>query len=225
MNIYTSGMLKTYTECPAKYNLMYNEHIQIPYDNTNSEIGNKIHALINYYYKGFDISRMTNFKDDENASLLKELWNNFLEIKPKNILKSEYVFNAKLMENTILTGRVDGIFKNGKNIIIADWKTGSENLDIENNAQTEVYLYSIYVLLKEVRVIDKFENLSIIYYFLKNKTQKQIILSAEFFEKTKKNIISLTKRINADNEYLKGNMVNCESCLYKNVCSCSYEAV
>ena len=219
MNIYTSGMLETYKECPAKYNLIYNENVQIPSDNSYSEIGNQIHALINYYYKGFDIKKMTDFVDRDKDSPLKILWDNFQKIKPNNVLESEYVFNVKITDNTLLTGRIDGIFKDGENIVIADWKTGSENTNYEENAQTMVYLFSVYNLLAETKKINKFENLSMIYYFLKTKNKKQIKLSREYFEKIKNDIIFLTKKINGDNTYNKGDNANCDCCCYKNICS------
>ena len=218
MNIYTSGMLKAYTECPAKYNLIYNDQVQIPSDNSYAEIGNQIHALINYYYKGHDINNMTGFVDSGKVPVLKELWDNFLEIKPENVIESEYVFNIKLSVNTMLTGRVDGIFKSGKNIIIADWKTGSENINYEKDFQTRVYLYSVYVLLKEYGKIQNFEDLSIVYYFLKTKNKKQVKLSRQYFMQTEQDIILLTNIITADNQYKKSDTADCRNCRYQNLC-------
>ena len=218
MNIYTSGMLKAYIECPAKYNFIYNEQVQIPSDNRYAETGNQIHALINYYYKGYDINSMTEFVDSGKIPILKELWNNFWEIKPENVLESEYVFNIKLSVNTLLTGRVDAIFKNGENITIADWKTGSENINYEKDTQTMVYLYSIYVLLKEFGKIKNFEDLSIIYYFLKTKNKKQIKLTQQYFKQTEKDIILLTNTITDDKQYKKNDTADCKNCRYKNIC-------
>jgi len=217
MKIFTSGMLKTYIECPAKYNLIYNENLQIPTENTFLQTGNEIHSLINYYYKGFDISKMTDIVYNGKSALLKDLWNIFLEMKPPKLLKSEYTFNTKLGVNIILTGRIDGIYRDGKSYVITDWKTGSDNLDIERDMQTVVYLYSLYKLLKLSKKIDKFEDLSIEYYFLKTKKIKKAKYTD--FKEIEKNIISLTNKINAESQFLKASSVNCQKCEFKNFCS------
>ena len=222
MKIFTSGMLKTYLECPAKYNLIYNENIQIPADNSNSEIGNEIHALINYFYKGFDIKKMTDFVYNGNRMILKDLWENFLEIKPEKLLKSEYSFNIKIDDNSILTGRIDGLYKKGKSLIITDWKTGSDKIDTDTNMQTSVYLYSMYVLLKNINEINNFEDLSIEYYFLKTKKIKTVVLTKEFFEKIKKDIDSLIKEINEEKQYLRTIGPHCKNCIYKVFCDKAY---
>ena len=48
MKTYSAGMLKTFIECPQKFSLIFNEHLEIPNDNTFAEIGKQIHSLINY---------------------------------------------------------------------------------------------------------------------------------------------------------------------------------
>ena len=66
----TSGMLKTYLECPQKYNLIYNEQVEIPSDTEFSEVGKKIHALINYKFQGFDIRKQLHLLDlEKNRNL------------------------------------------------------------------------------------------------------------------------------------------------------------
>ena len=222
MNIFTSGMLKTYLECPSKYNLIYKENIQIPSDNSDSKVGNEIHSLINYFYKGYNIKKMTDFVYNGNNLILKDLWNNFLEIKPKELLKSEYSFNIKINDNSILTGRIDGLYKKGESFIITDWKTGSDKIDTDTNMQTSVYLFSMYLLLKNSGEINDFEDLGIEYYFLKTKKIKKVILTKEFYEKTKKNITSLIKEIKGEKQYLRRIGSSCKNCIYKNFCDKAY---
>lgn len=223
MKIFTCGMLKTYLECPFKYNLIYNENIKIPSENNFSEIGNEIHSLINYFYKGFDIKKMTDLVYSGKRFDLKELWNNFSEIKPKKLLKSEYSFNAKIGDNCMLTGRIDGFYKIGKSYVIVDWKTGSDKLDVDNDMQTMIYLYSVYNLLKNSNRIENYEDLSIEYYFLKTKKIRKVSLTKTLFNKTKKDIISLTNKIITETEYLKASSPACKNCEYKNFCTQTYE--
>ena len=221
MKIFTAGMLKTYLECPAKYNLIYNENLQLPSENNFSQTGNEIHSLINYFYKGFDISKMTEMVYNNKTPVLKELWDDFLEIKPEKLLKSEYSFNVKISDNIMLTGRIDGIYKTGKSYIITDWKTGSDNLDTDNDMQTTVYLYSVYKLLKSSPETNNFTDLSIEYYFLKTKKIKKVKLIS--LDKTEKIIISLTNKILAEKQYLKTFSANCSKCEFKNLCSQAYK--
>jgi len=225
VKIFTCGMLKTYIECPSKYNLIYNEKLQIPSENNFSKIGNEIHALINYFYKGFDIKKMTDIVYGDKSLHLTDLWDNFLEIKPDNLIKSEYSFNIKISDNSILTGRIDGLYKTGKSYTIVDWKTGSDKLDVNNDMQTMVYLYSLFVFLKNSEEIENFDNLSIEYYFLKTKKVKKVRLTETLFNKTEKDIISLTNKILAERKFLKASSVNCTRCEFRNFCQQAYEQV
>jgi len=223
MKVFTCGMLKAYIECPSKYNLIYNEKIQIPTDDCYFKIGNEIHSLINYFYKGFDISKMTDLVYSDKYLYLKDLWDNFLNIRPDKLIKSEYSFNAKIGDNYLLTGRIDGLYKTGKSFVITDWKTGTDKLDINNDMQTMVYLYSLYILLKTSKKITKYDDLSIEYYFLKTKTIKKVTLNKDLFQKTEKTIISLLNKILSEKKYLKAFSADCKNCNYKNFCNQAYE--
>ena len=150
MKTYSAGMLKTFIECPQKFSLIFNEHLEIPNDNTFAEIGKQIHSLINYKLSNLDIEKMSGSLDNPENAELKRLWENFVGFNIKDTFASEYTFNVILNSQTRLTGRVDAIRKDDLTIEILDWKTGSsKNIDVENDMQTIVYLYCIYRLFNE----------------------------------------------------------------------------
>ena len=121
----TSGMLKTYLECPQKYNLIYNEQVEIPSDTEFSEVGKKIHALINYKFQGFDIRKQLHLLDLEKNRNLYSLWQNFLSFNIDTVEKSEFTFTVPFSAKIKLTGRVDAIRKVNNGFEILDWKTGN----------------------------------------------------------------------------------------------------
>ena len=226
MKTYSAGMLKTFTECPQKFSLIFNEHLEIPNDNTFAEIGKQIHSLINYKLSNLDIEKMSGSLDNPENAELKRLWENFVGFNIKDTFASEYTLNVILNSQTRLTGRVDAIRKDDLTIEILDWKTGSsKNIDVENDMQTIVYLYCIYRLFNEKGDIKSCENLSMTYYFLKEKTSKTVRFSVEKYKKFEQILNNLTKKIensNFENPYLS---TDCEKCSFRPVCKGAYEGL
>lgn len=226
MITYTAGMLKTFLECPIKYSCIFEEHIDIPSDDKFAVTGKKIHALINYFFKKSDIKKMIISLENKNNSELLQLWNNFLSFKINNVLESEYTFNILLNEKNKLTGRVDAIAQNGECIKILDWKTGkSENINPETDMQTLVYMYSIYKLFKYFNKISSPEQLSMSYYFLKEKSVKTVNFSTEKYLKYEKVILDTVEKIQKFSSYEIYPSEKCTHCSYKIVCKGTYEGM
>lgn len=220
----TSGMIKAFIECPQKYNLIYNNHIEIPSKNIESEIGKKIHALINYKYKNFAIDKITKNLIKPTNIEIKKLWDNFLTLNINKVEESEYTFDIQLETEIRLTGRIDALKKENEKYEILDWKTGkSENLSPENDFQTIVYLYSIYELLKTYKNFTKHENLSITYYFLKENTSKTVTFSKEKYEQYKKELQKICQEIKNSRGKYKKNQKKCSKCIYNIICQATYE--
>ena len=224
MLVVTSGMLKTFCECPCKYNLIYNEQVEIPSNNEFSEVGKKIHALINYKFKGFDIKKqLQSLNSPENKNLFA-LWQNFLSFKIDSVEKSEFTFTVPFSEKIILTGRVDAIRKVNNGFEILDWKTGnSKNINPENDMQTVIYLYSIYKFLACQGLADNPVNLSLTYYFLKDKTSVTVGFSPDKLSRFQKIIDEETSKILKFSSNSSNNLGNCEQCSFKIVCKQAYK--
>ncbi len=226
MNIYTAGMLKTFDECPQKYKLMYEEHLETPMDNHFANVGKKIHMLINYYLKGENISKFLQIlHNDENLELLK-LWNNFEKLKIKSAIKSEYTFNVGLSLNTRLSGRIDAIRKVGNFYEIMDWKCGnSKNIKPEEDLQTKVYLYSLYTALKYYGKIEQPNQLSMTYYFLKEDKSQTVFFSDENLENYKNLLITKIQKIVENKDFQCTNNLKCEKCNFKILCKGTSEGM
>ena len=224
MLVVTSGMLKTFAECPYKYNLTYNEQVEIPTNTEFSDVGKKIHALINYKYKGFDIRKQLQLLNlPENINLFL-LWQNFLSFHIETVEKSEFTFTVPFSKKIILTGRVDAIRKTNSGFEILDWKTGnSKNIKPENDMQTIVYLFSIYNLLRCQGIIDNPVNLSLTYCFLKDKTSITVGFSAEKLMLFQKILDEETSKILSFGSHKSYNIGKCEQCSFKIVCNQAYK--
>lgn len=233
LNTYSENMLKTFEECPQKYFFQYVENIQIPQNMKHSETGKNLHALINYYFKGFDITKILKSLNQEEEIL----WQNFLnlKIKKENIYKSEYSFNVKIDETSWLTGRIDAIINTNDKYLIYDWKTGNIPKDPESDLQTCIYLFSIYEILKTKKLLKKIDDLSFIYTNLKTNQIFQIYLNDKKLVEIKNRILSTIDRLQSyidfthnsqENQNLKlheksnknHKNIACKKCKYKIIC-------
>lgn len=216
----TSGMLKTYLECPQKYNLIYNEQVEIPSDTEFSEIGKKIHALINYKFQGFDIRKQLQLLNLEENRNLYSLWQNFLSFNIDTVEKSEFTFTVPFSEKIKLTGRVDAIRKVNNGFEILDWKTGnSKNIDPENDMQTVMYLFSIYKLFKCQGLVDSPSGLALTYCFLKEKTSTTVRFSTDKYEKFEQILKKETDKILDFSTNFEKTSEKCMCCSFKIVCN------
>lgn len=132
-------MLKTFAQCPKKYDYSYVQKIRVPENskkNQNTLTGNKVHSLINFQLKNQNISKLRDCLDEEE----KFMMNNFVALNLDNCLESEYSFMLKFsalqysqltpstenipssggqqgdknylpLKHYILAGRIDALFK------------------------------------------------------------------------------------------------------------------
>lgn len=223
MIIVTAGMLKSFSECPQKYNLIYNEQLEIPSNAEFTDIGKDIHALINYKFKGFDIKKLLQSLNTAQNKSFYGLWQNFLSFKIETVLKSEFTFTVPLSDKVKLTGRVDAIRKCGDNYEILDWKTGnSKNIDPENDMQTIIYLYSVCKLLNCQGLVVDCVNLSLTYFFLKEKKSVTVPFSLDKYKKYEKLLFDETDKI-LKSDLKRSKTSSCEKCSFKIVCKQAYK--
>lgn len=232
-NNFSANMLKTFKECPQKYILQYIENIQIPQITKFADTGKNIHALINYYFNNFDITKIAEALSNEE----KNLWQSFLNlnIKKENIYKSEYTFNVKIGESDWLTGRIDAILKENDKYIIYDWKTGNLPKNPETDLQTCIYLFSVYKIFKSKKLVSNIEEISFIYTNLKTNEKIKIEINEQKYHELENNILSTIGEIKScigvedsmkRERKLKANGTlqnqpqnsSCEKCKYKTIC-------
>lgn len=204
--IISPNMLKTYTECPHKFYLRYIRQISAPQKETPFEKGKKIHALANYYLKGFDIDKLANTLNTEEKRIWESLKTN--EYFNKEYVNSEYNLSCKIGEYWV-GGRLDAVVKDGNNYYILDYKTGSIPQNPEYDYQTMIYL------LSAKRIFKNANKISFIYIDLKNNQNHIIELNDKLQSEYEKEIQKICNTIEHDKTYTKTCTKHCE---FKKIC-------
>ena len=206
---YSPAMLKTFEQCPKKFEYKYVKEINIPVDNFKMQQGKNIHALANYHLKGFNTDNLEKFLTSNE----KILWNNLKNNKYFNfeILESEYNVIAKF-NDTHISGRLDALVKDKNNYYILDYKTGKIPTNAETDFQTIIYLLIMDKKLKN------YDALNFVYLDLKNNAEK---------------IIGFDKKRKIEYEKILGSKLNeLIKCLQHNIykkndknCDCEYQKI
>ncbi len=227
---FSAQMLKTYMECPYKYYLEYEKKIKIPQDVSFADTGKNLHALINYYFKGFDVSKLEKALSDDE----KTLWANFLNAKidRNNIFKSEYGFNVKIKDDNWLTGRIDAITKEDNTYTIYDWKTGKLPENPEKDIQTIVYLFALDKILQKRNFSGEKPILRFVYMDLKTSETKAVFIQNETLNPSIETIYAIIKESQefsetnycSKNNNLQNSCSNgikntsCKTCKFNSIC-------
>ena len=204
--IISPNMLKTYRECPHKFYLRYIRQISAPQKETPFEKGKRIHALANYYLKGFDIDKLENTLNTEEKHVWELLKTN--EYFNKEYLNSEYNLSCKIGEYWV-GGRLDAVVKDGNNYYILDYKTGSIPQNPEYDYQTMIYL------LSAKRIFKNADKIRFIYIDLKNNQNHIIELNDKLQSEYEKEIQKICGTIEHDKTYTKTCAKYCE---FKKIC-------
>ncbi len=203
--IISPAMLKTFEECPQKFVYIYSDKINLPQNKYIYAKGKNIHAMANYYLKGYDISKFENSLTNEEQNI----WNYLKNIKyfKYEVVNSEYQLSCKL-ENNWVGGRLDALVKNNDDYYILDYKTGAIPQNPEYDYQTMVYL------LCADKIIKKYDSLTFIYIDLKNNKEKSIKFSENlkliYKEKLKKILNEINTIQILPKKVLKNNKCNCD---------------
>ncbi len=208
MNNFSPNMLKTFTECPRKYELKYVKQITMPQKISTFEKGKKIHALANYYLRGDDISKLEKTLDKNELYTWEILKSN--EYFQKTCIKSEYYLSCKINDFWI-GGRLDALVQDENHFYILDYKTGSIPENPEYDWQTAVYLLAISKFLKDTNAV------FFIYIDLKNNLNYKIPLTKELELKYMEGITNICTKINRTNEFVR-NEKKCQFCEYRKIC-------
>lgn len=215
MNNFSPNMLKVFEKCPCEFYLKYVQKLALPTRSKIFEKGKKIHALANYYLKGFDIEKMEQVLNAEEKTSWQSLKNNkYFQLE---VFDTEYNLSCKVGDFWV-GGRLDALMKKGSDYFILDYKTGSIPKNAEFDFQTMVYLLAADKFLAKK---GGYESLKFVYLGLKNNSEKEIILSDELKKQYEENILAVCKNIESSissNNFNK-NCAQCDGCEYKKICS------
>lgn len=211
-NIFTVNMLKTFEECPKKYEFIYIKNMNLPENYKNTESGNNIHNLINFYLKQQPVQKQENLLNTAE----KELWKNFLNLNLSNCVKSEYSFFFKA-EGIWLNGRIDALFEYNSGYMIADWKTGNFRHNEKEQFQTYFYLYSLYNILKSKKKINSYSDLCMKYFILRNGTEILVNLDDKLYNQIDEKLKIILGKIKKA-MFLVNTNEHCKCCPFEKFC-------
>lgn len=144
MNTFSVNSLKLLDKNIEDFINKYILHLEFLSSNQSSRRGERLHAMISYYLKNFDITKILNsLNQDEKEILEKTLTLDIFKEKEK-FIKSEETFLIKCCKDDLifyLSGRFDAIFKDGEKFIIYDWKSKNIPQNPQDDLQSIVYLY------------------------------------------------------------------------------------
>ena len=144
MNTFSVNSLKLLDKSTEEFINKYILHLDFISYNQNAKSGERLHAMISYYLKGFDITKLANsLNKDEKEILEKSLSLDIFKEKEK-FIKSEESFLIKCCKDDLifyLSGRFDAIFKDEEKYTIYDWKLKNIPQNPKDDLQSIVYLY------------------------------------------------------------------------------------
>ena len=206
MSDFSPYMLKTFKECPKKFEYKYIKKIIMPQKASNFERGKKIHALANYYMQGIDITKLETSLLPEEAAIWQKLKNN--EFFNKQYVKSEYTLSAKI-KNYWIGGRLDALMQDENCYYILDYKTGAIPPNPEFDFQTMIYLYCASKILNTTC-------LKFVYIDLKNNENKIIEFSKDRMTEYEKTLSDMLDKMNTTD--FPQNSDACRFCEYNKLC-------
>ena len=206
MSDFSLYMLKTFKECPKKFEYKYIKKIIMPQKASNFERGKKIHALANYYLQGIDITKLETSLLPEEAAIWQKLKNN--EFFNKQYVKSEYTLSAKI-KNYWIGGRLDALMQDENCYYILDYKTGAIPPNPEFDFQTMIYLYCASKILNTTC-------LKFVYIDLKNNENKIIEFSKDRMTEYEKTLSDMLDKMNTTD--FPQNSDACRFCEYNKLC-------
>ena len=162
MNTFSVNSLKLLDKNSEEFIDKYILHLDFLSSDINAKRGERLHNMISYYLRNFDIEKIKNSMTlDEKKLLEKTLALEIFKEKEK-FIKSEEPFLIKCkIKNTnfYLTGRFDAIFYDNNKYIIYDWKSKILPKDPQNDLQSVVYLYCASKIFNTQKITIKYVSL------------------------------------------------------------------
>lgn len=217
-----SDRFNIWEKCPKKYYYKYIKELKYPEFNNDYDLGNAIHALIDYRLRGLKTTHLLQNADNKIIERWDAIKNH--PILNKKVIKTEWGFNTKLKDRLYwLIGRIDAIFfdeETGK-FIIADWKTGEVvPKKIHTNFQHKIYLYALYQSRKDLGIDFKPENLVFQYFEIipDSVNITEIEFSEEKLIEYEENFINIIKKIENYADFTAPENCSIKICRYKGLC-------
>ena len=212
MQIFSPNMLKTFEECPKKYEFRYIQKLNVPQPVKVFEKGKKIHALAHYYLRGDNIEKFLPTLSQEELSVWQKLLNN--EYFQKTYVNSEYNLTTRIGDFWV-GGRLDAFMKDLNTYYILDYKTGAIPQKPEDDFQTMIYL----ICANEILTKGWGNNYNLKFVYIDLKNDKNHIIEYD----SDKHIIYSNKLCSACEKITTAKIFNknpdrCKFCEYNKFC-------
>lgn len=219
--LFSHDHFNTWQLCKNRYYFKYIKKLNWPDLQSDYELGQNFHALVDYFLRGFNIAPLFEQANQD----VKNCWNLIKNhnILSKNVIKTEWGFNSRVKDTeNWLIGRIDAVFYDPEvdKYIIADWKTGKyvpKNIDA--NFQHKIYLYSLYKSQKDLKLCIKPEQLEFQYIKILDEVSiNKIEFSSEKLEDYEQKFLEIINSINKTICFINTDDCPLKQCSYKNLC-------
>lgn len=220
-NVFTHDHFNTWQICKNRYYFKYVKKLNWPDFEGDYELGQSVHALIDYYLRGINIEIL--LKDAANE--VRDCWDLIkqYDLLQKKLIKTEWGFNSRVgSSKNWLIGRIDAIFyePETQKYIIADWKTGKYiPKKIETNYQHKIYLYAFYKSQNDLETCFKPNELEFRYIKIQDEVSANTIkFSQDKNEEYEQNFLKIIENINDTAVYNIPDACPLKNCAYSNLC-------
>jgi CRISPR/Cas system-associated exonuclease Cas4 (RecB family) len=132
---------KSWSRCYKQFYYKYVRKLNWPSDGRHFKLGRDVHKLLDYQARGLDCSLLLKDADENVRISWEKLMTHSVTRLP--VLANEWGFHVPV-GNRWLVGRMDRVAKDGDQVIVIDWKTGTGvPRNPETDWQTLVYLYAL----------------------------------------------------------------------------------
>ncbi len=141
-----SDAFKSWARCKKEFYFKHLKRLHWPSDAQNFALGRDVHKLLDYQARGLDCTLILSAA----APNVVQSWDKLMQhpVVDLPVLANEWGFHVPVTsvdgEPFWLTGRMDRIARDGNQIVIIDWKTGTGVPKLpETDWQTRLYLFAL----------------------------------------------------------------------------------
>ena len=207
------NMLKTFEECPRKFDFRYLQNLSMPVNDEIFESGKNIHALASYYLRKENIDKMEKSLNQKDLEIWNYLKTN--EYFSYNVINTEYNLAVKIGEH-FFGGRLDALVKNGYDYYILDYKTGSAPKNPKYDYQTMIYILCVNKFFNT-------DNITFVYLDLKHKEEVKIKFTPELGDDYTNRLLNIAEKI--DNYEYAPKKESCEKYEHDKINACEYSII
>ena len=225
--------LEDYSDCPHKYNLIYNYDFVNP-QNIYMRVGTIVHSILNKLntlaIEGEDVdewigpiieeSKESNSDLADNPiflNIIEDLEDYLDEADEWDILESEFPFTIK-RTNYNLKGQIDLMRKKENGITLVDFKTTDiESMDVDNT-KYEDQLHFYHLAMRDNSKYKDVEDIDLKLFSVKEFEEIPVIYRQEKVNELEGRLNRTYAKITEKDYYPKMDNEKCNDCLLRNLC-------